>query len=1154
MRLATALLLVTMLAWSDGAKLENTVVICTVDGHVLCLDGNTGSPRWSLDTGGPLLSKAGGGWFKPPFIPSLGKDATLFRAMSEPPRLLKLNVTLYSLLHPVHNEYNGNLLLTSKQVKLFQVDHITGDLLDKHVRHFVTNQTIQISRHDFTIEGKSHEPHESWSYTISHLVVTLPPRLLRDTAEPLSSSTEGSEVEVSEVTSEPSSPIQSVGGGTYDAIPNVIVNGHDQCVSATANGKVLWRYALKTRPVIAYTLDHKGLNLQPLTLSAIPHQGSMEDDRGLGPPAVLLDNIDGLQYALVTDPDHLPRELTAPLPSSPLFLESFAPQKRLAITSSRDFCPLSSPGSYSIPATQLSGLPSVGNSGKQPMLLEYHHWDAGNPTTQSLNGEMVNWDDVEEVDNQPDSWYSLSFTGPGGWVAFVVVFFSWLHESIPLWVYYVSIAFVIIGSLIIYVWMRGMDIASILHKNEELIKEVNALRAQKELGTQSIAQMHHQNEEVGELMLLTSKDEGQISNGQVECKGKDKISSPSKGRPAKPTKVQLLSESDDSGSDDDSASDDTGSDDDSDSTSTATSDSTSTATSCSDENSRSATKGFSKRKDSAKKNLTSRSQSAVASQGAASQFLVKPDELSDDEWPEEDEVRHRPRSLYQANYTEIKPIASGGFGKVFLVRSNTDDKEYALKKIFLPLATEEEVTRNKQEAVLLSKLDHQNVVRYYTSWVEESTEENASAYDFDAVFMDVIPTTKTSQTSDALSESSSPWSPTNLDGGVRQYLYILMEYYSFGTLSEIYQAWCESQAPIKVLENHGIFKQLIKGIKYLHESSVLHRDLKPSNVFISRENFMTEGTLKIGDFGLSCRTKPSNLCKIDTAESLDRSNANLKVDHQGSPELLRSLTTGIGSPLYSAPEQYDSEEQTGSYGAKADIFSLGIIFFESFIRPGTGAERQDLLRSLRDLHQVPPALLAEYPEEMALILNMTRHSPRQRPDLAEITERAKAIRKTHELAHRRTLGSPSSGMRAKLCGPPPPLKNCTGVTTKVQLDSSPLSPSLTGQAVEVTKDPQPAVRSIGVGQSPVPGLPVRMEALGLRSPVTPLGPHSALSPSESLDGSEDFSSTQHRSSFNSSAPFSPMGLQRSFSMNSEASIDSSCQERDPASPILVAHA
>ncbi len=38
----------------------------------------------------------------------------------------------------------------------------------------------------------------------------------------------------------------------------------------------------------------------------------------------------------------------------------------------------------------------------------------------------------------------------------------------------------------------------------------------------------------------------------------------------------------------------------------------------------------------------------------------------------------------------------------------------------------------------------------------------------------------------------------------------------------------------------------------------------------------------------------------------------------------KELSTNIGTPLYSSPEQ----ENSNNYGNKADIYSLGIILFE----------------------------------------------------------------------------------------------------------------------------------------------------------------------------------------------------------------------------------
>ena len=43
-----------------------------------------------------------------------------------------------------------------------------------------------------------------------------------------------------------------------------------------------------------------------------------------------------------------------------------------------------------------------------------------------------------------------------------------------------------------------------------------------------------------------------------------------------------------------------------------------------------------------------------------------------------------------------------------------------------------------------------------------------------------------------------------------------------------------------------LFKQLISGIRHIHQMGLIHRDVKPANIFLSED-----GILKIGDFGLA---------------------------------------------------------------------------------------------------------------------------------------------------------------------------------------------------------------------------------------------------------------------------------------------------------------
>ena len=85
-------------------------------------------------------------------------------------------------------------------------------------------------------------------------------------------------------------------------------------------------------------------------------------------------------------------------------------------------------------------------------------------------------------------------------------------------------------------------------------------------------------------------------------------------------------------------------------------------------------------------------------------------------------------------------------------------------------------------------------------------------------------------------------------------------------------------------------RELIKGMRYLHDSGVVHRDLKPHNIFFE------DGNVKIGDYSLSKAISSSH-----------------RSGH----------TTTVGSVHYMAPEIGE-----GKYGKAVDIYALGVILFE----------------------------------------------------------------------------------------------------------------------------------------------------------------------------------------------------------------------------------
>lgn len=75
-------------------------------------------------------------------------------------------------------------------------------------------------------------------------------------------------------------------------------------------------------------------------------------------------------------------------------------------------------------------------------------------------------------------------------------------------------------------------------------------------------------------------------------------------------------------------------------------------------------------------------------------------------------------SRYAYEFTEIKQIGSGGFGKVFLAKNNLDGNEYAVKKIFFRKNTAKLSTNVLREIQFLSKFNHKNIVSYHNCWLE----------------------------------------------------------------------------------------------------------------------------------------------------------------------------------------------------------------------------------------------------------------------------------------------------------------------------------------------------------------------------------------------------------------------------------------------------
>ena len=144
------------------------------------------------------------------------------------------------------------------------------------------------------------------------------------------------------------------------------------------------------------------------------------------------------------------------------------------------------------------------------------------------------------------------------------------------------------------------------------------------------------------------------------------------------------------------------------------------------------------------------------------------------------------------------------------------------------------------------------------------------------------------------------------------------------------------------------FKQILESVKMCHAHNVLHRDLKLDNLLLTADH----KTVKLCDFGISLVMK----------ESI-------------------TVIGKCGTPAYMAPEILLNK---GYSGLKADIWSLGVIFFAlvtnnvPFMSQNTEKLNQKILKCEYKIPEDTEYLAAD------LIQNIFQLNPNERPDVGEV--------------------------------------------------------------------------------------------------------------------------------------------------------------------------
>jgi len=217
------------------------------------------------------------------------------------------------------------------------------------------------------------------------------------------------------------------------------------------------------------------------------------------------------------------------------------------------------------------------------------------------------------------------------------------------------------------------------------------------------------------------------------------------------------------------------------------------------------------------------------------------------------------------DFSVVKALGRGAFGRVFLVFHNRTGGTFAMKVV--RKTDSDERLRQEQEKQM-------------------QTERGILV-----------------QHGESQSGTHSPLVSLFYSFQTRNLLFLVMEYMPGGDL----QATLESLGffPQSWAKQYGA--EILLGLEYLHARGVIHRDLKPGNVLIS-----LSGHIKLADFGLSHGGKDSSRPQF------------LDLTRIASSDKLAMRFTNVGTPGYASPEIM----QRQGHSSATDIWSLGVVIFE----------------------------------------------------------------------------------------------------------------------------------------------------------------------------------------------------------------------------------
>ena len=268
------------------------------------------------------------------------------------------------------------------------------------------------------------------------------------------------------------------------------------------------------------------------------------------------------------------------------------------------------------------------------------------------------------------------------------------------------------------------------------------------------------------------------------------------------------------------------------------------------------------------------------------------------------------------DYTLKEKIGEGSFGEVYLASKKGENRAYAVKVIDYKFKRNAMKYLNN-EINILKDANHPNILKCFE--IKETSEK----------------------------------------------IYIITEYYNGGTLENFLEKYKSkyNNSPSEEIVQY-IMRQIIEGIKYLHNKHIIYRAVNLTNIMINYEdendrinNNIMKGKIKIIDFGFSKYLKKGELTKTTL----------------GYPITMDPI---ILFKLNKIPEYKESE-----YDEKVDIWSLGIIFYELLIGniPFESQNMEELFKKIKKGDYYIPTTLSK--ETMSFLNCMLRYNSKERLDI-----------------------------------------------------------------------------------------------------------------------------------------------------------------------------